>query len=145
MALPGDKQKEVFMKYLIIVVKILTVLWPGKIALCEAKDSPGDLPAFSSASAAVRKSGRGRLMALPYVYTEWKHFTVKNGLPNDHVFAIKADGAKVWVGTENGLVCIDKQTGKIKSWKEKDGLPWRVVALDWAVWRWSCTLQWRPI
>ncbi len=65
--------------------------------------------------------------ALPYVYTNWKHFAVKDGLPNDHIFAVKADGPRVWVGTEDGLACIDKKTGKIKSWKEKDGLPWRVV------------------
>ncbi len=111
------------MKYLIAALGILTVFWPGKTALVEAKELPGDLPAFSSASATVRK--------LPYVYTEWKHFTVKNGLPNDHVFALKADGPNVWVGTENGLACIDKRTGKIKSWGEKDGLPWRVIsALD---------------
>lgn len=68
---------------------------------------------------------------LPYVYTDWKHFTVKDGLPNDHIFAVKADGPRIWIGTEDGLACYDKRTGKIRSWKEKDGLPWRVVsALD---------------
>ena len=25
---------------------------------------------------------------LPYVYTDWQHFTVKDGLPNDHIFAV---------------------------------------------------------
>jgi branched-chain amino acid transport system substrate-binding protein len=64
---------------------------------------------------------------LPYVYTKWKHFTVADGLPNDHIFAVKVDGPRVWVGTEDGLACIDKRTGKIRTWKEKDGLPWRVV------------------
>jgi len=68
---------------------------------------------------------------LPYVYTNWKHFTTDDGLPNDHVFAVKAAGPKVWVGTEDGLACYDKQTGKIQSWNEEDGLPWKVVsALD---------------
>ena len=68
---------------------------------------------------------------LPYVYTQWKHLTVKEGLPNDHIFAVKADGPKVWIGTEDGLACFDKRSGKIQSWREKDGLPWRVVsALD---------------
>ena len=68
---------------------------------------------------------------LPYVYTDWQHFTVKDGLPNDHIFAVEATEAKVWVGTEDGLACIDKETGTIESWKEADGLPWRVVsALD---------------
>jgi len=68
---------------------------------------------------------------LPYVYTEWEHFTTADGLPNDHVFAVKVDGPRVWVGTEDGLACLDKRTGKIRSWREEDGLPWRVVsALD---------------
>jgi ligand-binding sensor domain-containing protein len=64
---------------------------------------------------------------LPYVYTKWKQFTVSDGLPNDHIFAVKVDGPRVWVGTEEGLAMIDKRTGKIKSWSEQDGLPWKVV------------------
>ncbi|MFB3904037.1 MAG: regulator [Acidobacteriota bacterium] len=64
---------------------------------------------------------------LPYVYTRWKQFTTAEGLPNDHIFAVKANGPKVWVGTEDGLACIDKRTGKIQSWGEKDGLPFKVV------------------
>jgi ligand-binding sensor domain-containing protein len=65
---------------------------------------------------------------LPYVYTKWKHFTVENGLPNDHIFAVKVDGDRVWVGTEDGLALIDKPSGKVvKTWREKDGLPWKVV------------------
>jgi ligand-binding sensor domain-containing protein len=69
---------------------------------------------------------------LPYVYTNWKHFTVKDGLPNDHIFAVKAHGNDVWVGTEDGLALIDKAKGKVvRVWKEKDGLPWKVVtAID---------------
>jgi len=68
---------------------------------------------------------------LPYVYTRWRHFTVKEGLPNDHIFAVKADGPRVWVGTEDGLACIDKKSGAVRTWQEKDGLPWRVVtAID---------------
>jgi ligand-binding sensor domain-containing protein len=69
--------------------------------------------------------------ALPYIYTDWQHFTTEDGLPNDHIFAVKADGSRIWVGTENGLACYDKRTGSFRSWQEKDGLPWRVVsALD---------------
>ena len=64
---------------------------------------------------------------LPYVYSTWRQYTTKDGLPDDHIFCVKVDGPRVWVGTENGLAMIDKRTGKIKSWQEKDGLPWRVV------------------
>lgn len=66
---------------------------------------------------------------LPYVYTNWQQLTTQEGLPNDHVFAVKADPARqcVWFGTEDGLACYDQKTGRIQSWREKDGLPWRVV------------------
>jgi ligand-binding sensor domain-containing protein len=69
---------------------------------------------------------------LPFVYTKWKQFTKADGLPNDHIFAVKSDGDRLWVGTEGGLALIDKKAGKVvKSWTEKDGLPWRAVtAID---------------
>ena len=77
-------------------------------------------------------SARTATPPLPYVYTTWKHFTVADGLPNDHIFAVKVDGPRVWVGTEDGLALIDKPTAKVvKTWQEKDGLPFRVVtAID---------------
>jgi len=96
------------MKYLTAVCVIL-----GSFALTQgqsAEDSP---------------------QGMPYVYTNWDHVTVKDGLPNDHIFAVKTQESWVWVGTEDGLARIDKATGQIRSWQEKDGLPWRVVsALD---------------
>lgn len=65
---------------------------------------------------------------LPYVYTEWEQFTVQDGLPNDHIFAVAVSRDDVWIGTENGLAHLDKQTRVIRSWTEEDGLPWRVVS-----------------
>jgi len=64
---------------------------------------------------------------MPYVYTRWEQFTTKDGLPNDHIFAVAVDADRVWIGTEDGLACLDKQTHQIQSWRQKDGLPWRVV------------------
>ncbi|MCW5966150.1 MAG: hypothetical protein KIT83_19080 [Bryobacterales bacterium] len=63
----------------------------------------------------------------PYVYKNWRQFTVEDGLPNDHIFAVKSQGNHIWVGTENGLARIDKRSGKVESWTEAEGLPWRVV------------------
>ena len=70
--------------------------------------------------------------ALPYIYTRWKQFTEKEGLPNDHIFAVKADGPRVWIGTENGLALLDKAGGRVvRVWKEADGLPFKAVtAID---------------
>ena len=63
----------------------------------------------------------------PFVYTSWETFyTEKGGLPNDHIFALRADGDRLWVGTENGLALY--HDGAWKSWTEDDGLPWRVVS-----------------
>ena len=64
----------------------------------------------------------------PFVYTDWESFTVestKGGLPNDHIFSIRAEGNRLWVGTEGGLALLEN--GQWKSWTEKDGLPWNVV------------------
>ncbi len=66
---------------------------------------------------------------LPYIYRDWQQFTVKDGLPNDHIFAVTVNGNDVWVGTENGLALIDKVAGKVKrTWTMEDGLPWKVVS-----------------
>ena len=79
-------------------------------------------------AAAVRPvSAQDAVPPLPYVYTQWKQFTVADGLPNDHIFAVKVDGPRVWIGTENGLAMLDKRSGKIRSWGEKNGLPFRVI------------------
>lgn len=84
----------------------MPALWPGGLVLGQQSGSEG----------------------LPFVYTEWEHYTTRDGLPNDHIFAVKVDGPYVWIGTEDGLARLDKRTGKIQSWKEEDGLPWKVVS-----------------
>lgn len=74
-------------------------------------------------SGAAETSSRG----LPFVYTDWQHFSTQDGLPNDHIFAVKANGPFIWIGTENGLARYDKRSGQMQSWSEAEGLPWRVV------------------
>ena len=107
---------------MLVGLLILTCLSAGLLVLpvSQAADEP---PAVKPKAAAAND--------LPYVYTQWKHFTTKEGLPSDHIFAVKAAGPLVWIGTEDGLAYLDKRTGKIRTWREKDGLPWRVVdAID---------------
>jgi ligand-binding sensor domain-containing protein len=88
--------------------------------------------ALAAAAPAVRGQSPPPSEALPYVYTQWRQFTVEDGLPSDHIFAVKVEGPRVWVGTEDGLALIDKPSGKVvRTWREKDGLPWKVVtAID---------------
>ena len=40
------------------------------------------------------------------MYTQWQHFTVADGLPSDHIFAVRADGDQVWVMTEEGTLNV---------------------------------------
>jgi hypothetical protein len=88
------------------------------------------------------KSSRAKLVALaagmliaastilaaqnPPLYTKWENFTTANGMPDDKVFCVTVDGDRVWAGTEDGLVLIEK--GKIvRVFKPEDGLAHRVV------------------
>lgn len=66
---------------------------------------------------------------LPFVYEHWEVFTPESthgGLPNEHIFYVKVDGKRVWIGTEDGLACYEE--GKFKNWNKKDGLPWHVIS-----------------
>jgi ligand-binding sensor domain-containing protein len=65
------------------------------------------------------------LAGQPFVYTRWESFYVEDGLPNDHIFALQADGDRLWVGTEGGLALFED--GKWQSWTKKDGLPWNAI------------------
>ena len=103
--------------------------------MTKIRGRPAGAPALAAAGRARPLADRATAAGtpgLPYVYTKWKQFTVADGLPNDHIFAVKVDGPRVWVGTEDGLALIDKPTGKVvKTWQEKDGLPFKVVtAID---------------
>ncbi len=68
-------------------------------------------------------------LGLPFLYENWEVFTSKStagGLPNDHIFFVRAYNDRVWIGTENGLACYEG--GKFRSWGKEDGLPWPVIA-----------------
>jgi len=69
------------------------------------------LPCLAAQTALSSPASPVQAPPLPYVYTKWKQFTTADGLPNDHIFAVKAHGNKVWVGTEDGLACLDKRFG----------------------------------
>ncbi len=62
----------------------------------------------------------------PNLYTKWENYTTANGMPDNKVFCVTVDGDRIWAGTEDGLVLIEK--GKIsRVFQVKDGLPNRVV------------------
>jgi len=102
------------MKYATTTRMVFSLAWCVALTVESGRAAEDDQPAAPTAATAE---------SLPYVYTNWKHFTTKDGLPNDHIFAVKVQGERVWIGTEGGLACLDKRTGEIRSWTQKDGLP----------------------
>ncbi|HUA99245.1 MAG TPA: two-component regulator propeller domain-containing protein [Terracidiphilus sp.] len=59
------------------------------------------------------------------------NYTTANGLPDNHVYSVLADGNRIWAGTDNGLALYED--GKWKTYTTKDGLAQRAVlslALD---------------
>jgi ligand-binding sensor domain-containing protein len=63
--------------------------------------------------------------AAPAPRFRWENFTTANGLPDDHVFTVKVDGERVWVGTEKGLGLYEG--GKWKVYRPADGLAHQAV------------------
>jgi ligand-binding sensor domain-containing protein len=63
------------------------------------------------------------------VYGHWRNFTMKDGLPSDHVYCVRIDGDRVLAGTHDGLAVYEK--GKWKTYTTKDGLPHNgIVSID---------------
>ncbi|MEN8169358.1 MAG: two-component regulator propeller domain-containing protein [Pseudomonadota bacterium] len=53
--------------------------------------------------------------------TTWTNFTVKDGIPSNHIFMLREDAAgQLWVGTSGGLVAFTEGSSKI--YTTKDGL-----------------------
>ena len=71
--------------------------------------------------AAVNSAVYGAAVLVSDDLERWEQLTTADGLPDDHVFAIKCFEDKVWIGTENGLACLDQESGTIESWTEADG------------------------
>jgi ligand-binding sensor domain-containing protein len=114
------------------VKPMLAILMATTLAAASVPPAAATAARAAEVPPAAATTPAAAAMPLPYIYTKWRQFTVADGLPNDHVFALKADGPRVWIGTEDGLALLDKASGAVKKvWREADGLPFRVVtAID---------------
>jgi len=57
---------------------------------------------------------------------QWEHYTTGNGLPSNRVLCVAVDADRIWAGTDNGLVLIERgQVAKV--YQPQDGLVARVV------------------
>ncbi len=41
------------------------------------------------------------------IYDTWTHYTTGNGLPSDKINCVKADGDRIWIGTDKGLAIME--------------------------------------
>ena len=95
----------------------------------QVRIAPAAAPALSSpppgSAAGDSRAGdsHGVLDLAPHA--RWENFTVKDGLPSDHVFTIRIDGDRVWAGTTQGLALYEQ--GRWRTYGTADGLPHRVV------------------
>ena len=62
-------------------------------------------------------------------FGNWVNYSLKDGLPSDKVFCVKADGDQIWAGTDAGLALFSD--GKWTTYTDKDGLAHNgVLSLD---------------
>ncbi|MFQ5793381.1 MAG: hypothetical protein ACE5JI_23160, partial [Acidobacteriota bacterium] len=61
-------------------------------------------------------------------YTTWRSFSTEDGLPSNKAFCVRADGERVWVGTDAGLACYSG--GQWRRYGVRDGLPSPGVVLS---------------
>ena len=53
----------------------------------------------------------------------FRHFTTRNGLPDNNVVALLVVDKKLWIATFSGLACLDPATSSLVSFGREDGLP----------------------
>lgn len=53
----------------------------------------------------------------------WKHYTMKDGLPNDFIYSILEDErGRLWLTTNKGLSCFDREESTFLNYTKQDGL-----------------------
>jgi two-component system sensor histidine kinase ChiS len=59
----------------------------------------------------------------------WKHFTTRNGLPNNVIYGVLEEtpppdggGGNLWISTNKGLAHYDRKTGEFRNYDINDGL-----------------------
>lgn len=98
------------------------------------KQTSPDKPTVKSASlvsaekSTAKTDIKDEIKPMP-VYGNWKNFTTKDGLPNDHAYCVRIDGKRVLVGTHEGMAVYED--GKWTTYTTKDGLAHNgVVSID---------------
>lgn len=84
-------------------------------AFCVQEDSRHEIWIGSSTGLYCYKEGAP---------TAWKHYTMKDGLPNDFIYSILEDErGRLWLTTNKGLACFNTEEGTFLNYTKQDGLP----------------------
>lgn len=110
----------------LLVVGLLTGDLLGKNKGTEFSGSPeysvSPSPAESNEGATV---GGDTVQSPMPVYSDWRTFTKRDGLPSDKAQCVRVDGDRVWVGTDAGLALFEN--GHWQTYTVADGLAHPVV------------------
>lgn len=54
---------------------------------------------------------------------QFRHFTKKQGLPDDNIASIAVIGDQLWIACYSGIACMDLNSSKLVSFGKEDGFP----------------------
>lgn len=107
---------------MLLVAAGAVAVWhlPGRAA--PPQGTPSRLAkARGVASVAAQRVAAAPMKVEPLrVYDEWRTYTTRDGLPSNKIFAVRADGERVWVGTDAGLAYLED--GRWHTRRQRDGL-----------------------
>jgi len=125
----GFAKPALSMVLLSAAAALLVSRWSGRPAPSEAT---GDREVRGGASPAVAEgvpAESARVQPALRVYQDWRTYTKRDGLPSDKAYAVRVDGARVWVGTDAGLAYLED--GRWHTLGVRDGLAHAgVLAID---------------
>ena len=68
-------------------------------------------------------SNNNGLVAYDITKRTFRHFTRKDGLPDDNIASMIVNGNKLWIACVSGLACMDLRSMQIVSFGKADGFP----------------------
>lgn len=73
---------------------------------------------------------RDGLYRQPAANGEWISYGTRDGLSSNIIRGLEPDRTgRLWIGTENGINCLDPRSGRIRRFYKEDGLPGNVMGI----------------
>jgi ligand-binding sensor domain-containing protein len=110
------KLRKILLLVILFTTLLLWFIWDGEAGMqLEESDSPSIEPQEENENVLL--------------YSQWRTYTTRDGLPSDKIHCVKVDGDIVWIGTDAGIVKF--KGGNFKTYTVEDGLAHpAVLAID---------------